>query len=425
MKTKTHEALSIPNLITYFRLLLIPAFVLAYLEGHLWWALGALAVSGLSDVADGYIARHYNMVTDIGKVADPLADKLTQAAMIFCVAWHIPAMWALLALLIVKELTMLFWGWYTLRRTGTVNSAKWYGKVCTGVLYASMALLVLWPDIPDAAANTVTAVCGAVMLMSIGLYSRWYILFLREHRRKETTAVAEHSVVGSRTSSVVTQAVLAIVIVSALAAVVARNDLTLERILSFTPENLWLAALVFMGLFALKSIVAVVYLKLLYIAVGMVFPAPIAILVNIAGTALEMTIPYLLGWFGGQRSMQVILQRRPTLRRLETMRSANNLRFSTLSRAVGVLPADALSIYLGASGMPYGDFVLGGVLGLLPSLLITTVMGTQIEDPASPGFILSAALFVFVQAAAALGFVLWAKKHPSEDSEKGERNEST
>jgi uncharacterized membrane protein YdjX (TVP38/TMEM64 family) len=220
--------------------------------------------------------------------------------------------------------------------------------------------------------------------------------------------------------------VLAIVIVSAIVAVVARNDLTLERILSFTPENLWLAALVFMGLFAVKSITAVVYLKLLYIAVGVVFPAPLAILVNILGTVVEMSLPYLLGRYGGKKSMQVIRQRRPALQKLEVMRSANGLRFSTLSRAVGVLPADVLSIYLGASGMAYGDFVLGGVLGMLPSLVITTVMGTQIEDPTSPGFIISAALFVLVQVAAALGFVLWGKKHPSEGSEKGkEEYEST
>jgi cardiolipin synthase len=420
MKQTKHEALSIPNLITYFRLLLVPVFVGAYLRGHLWWALGALAVSGLSDVADGYIARHYNMVTDIGKVADPLADKLTQAAMIFCVAWHIPAMWVLLGFLVVKELTMLFWGWYTLRRTGTVNSAKWYGKVCTGVLYASMAVLVLWPGIPETTANLITAVCGGVMLMSIVLYSRWYILFLRKQTRQEPTAMSQHSLVGSRTSSVVTQIVVLIVLVSAGVAVVTRHNVTLDSILNFTPENLWLAALVFLGLFALKSIVAVVYLKLLYIAVGVVFPAPIAIVVNLLGTAVEMTIPYLLGRYGGQKSMQMILQRRPTLQQLQTLRSTNNLRFSVLTRAVGVLPADVLSVYLGASGMPYGSFVLGGVLGLFPSLVITTVMGTQIEDPTSAGFLVSTALFVLVQVAAAAGFGVWVKKSGGETANQKE-----
>jgi uncharacterized membrane protein YdjX (TVP38/TMEM64 family) len=75
--------------------------------------------------------------------------------------------------------------------------------------------------------------------------------------------------------------------------------------------------------------------------------------------------------------------------------------------------------------MAYGDFAVGGVLGMLPSLVITTVMGTQIEDPTSPGFIISTALFVLVQVVAALGFVLWGKKHPSEGSEKGEEYEST
>jgi uncharacterized membrane protein YdjX (TVP38/TMEM64 family) len=211
-----------------------------------------------------------------------------------------------------------------------------------------------------------------------------------------------------------------IVLVSAGVAVVTRHNVTLDSILNFTPENLWLAALVFLGLFALKSIVAVVYLKLLYIAVGVVFPAPIAIVVNLLGTAVEMTLPYLLGRYGGQKSMQIILQRRPVLQKLQNLSDTNTLRFSTLTRAVGVLPADVLSVYLGASGMPYGSFVLGGVLGLFPSLVITTVMGTQIEDPTSAGFLVSTALFVLVQVVAAAGFGVWMKKSGGETANQKE-----
>lgn len=185
MEKKKREALSIPNLITYVRMLLIPCFVLAYMEGRYLWALACLALSGLSDIADGFIARHFNMITDLGKVLDPIADKLTQAAMIFSVAWHVPAMWVLLGLLVVKELAMLFWGWYALRRTGEVNSAKWYGKVCTFVLYASMAAFVVFPNIPAKFANIIAVVCGLVMLMSLALYSRWYILLLRQHEKRQ------------------------------------------------------------------------------------------------------------------------------------------------------------------------------------------------------------------------------------------------
>ena len=91
-KQLKQEAFSIPNLLSYFRLLLIPLFIQLYMNENFTEALITLAASGLSDVIDGRVARKYNMVTDLGKVLDPVADKLTQCAMMFCVAMRYPAM---------------------------------------------------------------------------------------------------------------------------------------------------------------------------------------------------------------------------------------------------------------------------------------------------------------------------------------------
>ena len=135
-KQLKQEAFSIPNLLSYFRLLLIPLFIQLYMNENFTEALITLAASGLSDVIDGRVARKYNMVTDLGKVLDPVADKLTQCAMMFCVAMRYPAMWWLLGLHVVKELIMIVMGWYVLKKTDTVNSAIWCGKLCTGVIYA-------------------------------------------------------------------------------------------------------------------------------------------------------------------------------------------------------------------------------------------------------------------------------------------------
>ncbi len=220
----------------------------------------------------------------------------------------------------------------------------------------------------------------------------------------------------SRRAVVAAEIVIAGALILLIAFFLFGNDVTVDTILSFTPENLWLAALVFMGLYAVKSVVAVIYLKLLYIAAGLVFPLPIAMAVNIVGTALEMTLPYLLGCRRGQRAMERVTARQPVLQKLAALRRASNRWFSILCRAVGIFPADAVSILLGASGMPYLDFVLGGVLGYLPSMVITTVMGLCLEAPASPGFILSAVLFILVQAFAALGFSLWWKHHAPKSS---------
>ena len=133
-KQMRQEAFSIPNLLSYFRLLLIPLFIQLYIRGDFTEALITLAASGLSDIIDGRIARKYNMVTDLGKVLDPVADKLTQCAMMICVATRYPAMWWLLGVHVVKELIMIVVGYYVLKKTDTVNSAIWCGKLCTGVI---------------------------------------------------------------------------------------------------------------------------------------------------------------------------------------------------------------------------------------------------------------------------------------------------
>lgn len=172
------EAFSIPNMLSYFRLLLIPLFIVLYVHEDFTEALITLAVSGLSDILDGRIARKYNMVTDLGKVLDPVADKLTQCAMMFCVAMRYPAMWWLLGLHVVKELIMIVMGWYVLKKTDTVNSAIWCGKLCTGVIYAVMMVHVIVPTIPQAVSAASAAVCAGLIVLSLVVYTARYIKLL-------------------------------------------------------------------------------------------------------------------------------------------------------------------------------------------------------------------------------------------------------
>lgn len=179
-KELKEQAFSIPNLLSYFRLLLIPAFVILYMQEKFPAALAVLAASGLSDTLDGRIARKYNMVTDLGKFIDPVADKLTQFAMIICVATRFPAMWILLIIHTVKELIMLVFGIYILKKTDTVNSAKWYGKLCTGVIYAVMMVHVIVPNIPLAVSNACVVLCAGLIIMCFVMYSLRYVKLLRE-----------------------------------------------------------------------------------------------------------------------------------------------------------------------------------------------------------------------------------------------------
>ena len=177
-KQLKQEAFSIPNLLSYFRLLLIPLFIQLYMNENFTEALITLAASGLSDVIDGRVARKYNMVTDLGKVLDPVADKLTQCAMMFCVAMRYPAMWWLLGLHVVKELIMIVMGWYVLKKTDTVNSAIWVGKLCTGVIYAVMMLHVIMPYLPQSVSVGCTVVCAGLIVLSLIVYTARYVKIL-------------------------------------------------------------------------------------------------------------------------------------------------------------------------------------------------------------------------------------------------------
>ena len=172
MKPSRKDILTIPNLLSLLRLMMIPLFVWLYLHGHDGWTAAVLLLSGATDVVDGYIARHYNQVSDFGKAFDPVADKLTQASMLLCLTTRHPAMLVPLILLVIKEIFAAVFGIIVIRRTGEVKGAEWHGKAATMLLYGMMILHVLWKDIPMWVSNTFNISCVAMMLLSLVLYAR-------------------------------------------------------------------------------------------------------------------------------------------------------------------------------------------------------------------------------------------------------------
>lgn len=146
---------TIPNVLSLFRIALIPAFAILYLlsDRHpqlLAFAVGALVLSGLTDMFDGMIARKCNQITEIGKVLDPVADKLTQVTVLVCLAIRLPRLWPLVAVCVIKEtLQSIGAALLMFRHKAQTQSAQWYGKVCTVIFYLAMALFVLFPPLPD------------------------------------------------------------------------------------------------------------------------------------------------------------------------------------------------------------------------------------------------------------------------------------
>ena len=168
------EIFSIPNLMGYFRILLIPLFSWMYCTadstGDYYAAAVVVGISGLTDMFDGKIARRFNMITELGKFIDPLADKLTQAALLICLAVRYPLMRAVLVLFVIKEGFMAVMGALLLPRGKKLDGAMWFGKVCTAVLYAVLFLLLLLPGIGATAANVLIGICGAFLLFSFLMY---------------------------------------------------------------------------------------------------------------------------------------------------------------------------------------------------------------------------------------------------------------
>ncbi len=183
MKLDKKQILTVPNLLSLLRLLMIPVFILLYLHGHDGWTAAVLLLSGLTDVVDGYIARHFRQVSDFGKALDPVADKLTQAAMLLCLMSQHPMMLAPFILLVVKELFAAVSGLIVIKCTRAVPGAEWHGKLTTLLLYGMMIIHVLWQDIPRWTSNVLNGSCIVIMLISLALYAKRNINIIRSVSR--------------------------------------------------------------------------------------------------------------------------------------------------------------------------------------------------------------------------------------------------
>lgn len=174
MKLTAKEIFSIPNILSYIRLLLIPFFASIYItadsSNDYYVAAIIILFSGLTDLFDGFIARRFNQITELGKTVDPVADKLTQAAIVGCLMFRYEYMWLLVVLLVIKELFMGINGLILLKRGKKLDGAMWFGKVSTAVFYAATFILIGFPDITPQFASILMLVTAIFLGLSFFLY---------------------------------------------------------------------------------------------------------------------------------------------------------------------------------------------------------------------------------------------------------------
>lgn len=143
------EICTIPNLLSLFRIALIPVYGNLYLNADrdidYLLAGSVLALSCLTDLADGIIAREFHMISHVGKVLDPLADKLTQFFLILFLAKKYSQLYPMLSLFVVKELFQLGAMVRFIRQGKVLPGALNAGKLCTAMLFVSLSVLVLFP----------------------------------------------------------------------------------------------------------------------------------------------------------------------------------------------------------------------------------------------------------------------------------------
>ncbi len=179
MKDWKKEILTIPNLLSLFRLLLIPVYIILYLDATTAadYAVAAsiLAVSCLTDMIDGKIARHFNMISKVGIVLDPIADKATQFSLLICLAIEFPVLWTLMLLFVVKESFQLIAGWLAYRKGKMLTGALISGKICTTVLFLSLIIMVCFHHhITPTVVYIITLIDGLFMLIAFVHYAITY-----------------------------------------------------------------------------------------------------------------------------------------------------------------------------------------------------------------------------------------------------------
>ena len=141
--------MNIPNAISAGRILLVPAFVMCFFLGgehRLYMSSAIFLIAGISDIIDGRIARKYDIITPLGKILDPVADKLMQCAVVLCLYIDGIVPIFILVIYFAKEIVLLTWGLVVIRSGRMVQGSKWYGKVGTVLIYAVMIPAILFPQ---------------------------------------------------------------------------------------------------------------------------------------------------------------------------------------------------------------------------------------------------------------------------------------
>ena len=181
------QIFTIPNILSYLRIALITLILWLYIgKNNYGLALIVILISSATDVADGFIARRFNMITDLGKTIDPIADKMTQLAILICLISRFKFMILLFSIMLVKEVVSLLIRWRLFQKANRIYGAAWHGKVNTVIFYVIVCAHIVFPySIEGAISNATILFSSAFMIFSFIMYTLAAIKCFREAKEED------------------------------------------------------------------------------------------------------------------------------------------------------------------------------------------------------------------------------------------------
>lgn len=190
---------TIPNWMCFARIALIPVFSVLFIKGQYLWGVVAMIVAALTDVFDGKIARKFNMVSNLGKILDPIADKLSQMAIVIILIikfWNNDGIVKyIFFLFIFKELVMIIGGAVLLSKGMRPTAAEVWGKVATVVFYVFMITIIalgsadsplvgVWffKQLPQALTTVMVIISALLAFVSLFGYAPGFIKQMKENK---------------------------------------------------------------------------------------------------------------------------------------------------------------------------------------------------------------------------------------------------
>lgn len=161
-------------------------------------------------------------------------------------------------------------------------------------------------------------------------------------------------------------------------------------------ERVWVTTFAFLGLFLIKSVSFGLPYTLLYLGIGSIYPLGWALLLNTVGIIVNMQIPYFVGRYATGGISEKILARFPQFSNFTMGKERSTLLVAFLTKFIGLLPHEITNLFLGTLPIPYWPYLVGGVLGLMPGMIATTVLGSNLHRPGSPIFIVTIAIVVLL-----------------------------